>query len=151
MKTMLMLVCIKNGGAKILSYLLKIKDTLYISNGVPINIDLCYIFGICEKDLVSQSNPPSGRWQNEIRTMLTKVIQSNQGSTLTFETGGPPGPPEANCTRPNANLGGPVYNFIKSCINSYSTSGTINYFLCPWKWICGHVVLVLSAWVFVCL
>ena len=56
-----------------------------------------------------------------------------QGSTLTFETGGPPGPPEANSTRPNSNLGGPVYNFIKSCINSYSTLGTINYFLCPWK------------------
>ena len=52
---------------------------------------------------------------------------SNQGSTLIFETGGPPGPPEANSTRPNSNLGGPVYNFIKSCINSYSTLGTINY------------------------
>ena len=31
-----------------------------------------------------------------------------QGSTLTFETSGPPGPPEANSTRPNSNLGGPV-------------------------------------------
>ena len=74
-----------------------------------------------------------------------------QGSTLTFEIGGPPGPLEANSTRPNSNLGGPVYNFIKSCINSYSTLGTINYFLCPWEWICGHVLLVPSASVFVCL
>ena len=44
------------------------------------------------------------------------VSDPHQGSTLTCETGGPPGPPEANSTRPNSNLGGPVYNFIKSCI-----------------------------------
>ena len=31
-----------------------------------------------------------------------------QGSTLTFETSGPPGPPDANSTRPNSNLGSPV-------------------------------------------
>ena len=31
-----------------------------------------------------------------------------QGSTLTFETGGPPRPPDANSTRPNSNVGGPV-------------------------------------------
>ena len=65
--------------------------------------------------------------------IFKSYVMADQGSTLTFETGGPPGPPEANSTRPNSNLGGPVSNFIKSCINSYSTLGTINYFLCPWK------------------
>ena len=39
-----------------------------------------------------------------------KILKATylQGSTLTFETGGPGGPPDANSTRPNSNLGGPV-------------------------------------------
>ena len=31
-----------------------------------------------------------------------------QGSTLTFESGGPGGPPQTNSTRPNSNSGGPI-------------------------------------------
>ena len=61
-----------------------------------------------------KSHANKGQGHNAHTTVITR-----QGSTLTSETGGPPGPPEANSTCPNSNLGGPVYNFIKSCINSY--------------------------------
>ena len=44
----------------------------------------------------------TGKWA------IFSADQLSQGSTLTFETGGPPGPPDANSTRPNSNLGGPV-------------------------------------------
>ena len=44
----------------------------------------------------------------EVPISFLKLKLCKQGSTLTFETSGPPGPSEANSTRPNSNLGGPV-------------------------------------------